>query len=197
VQTEGEYNELIALTELNYVLAQLFGFARARDEIDFAFSLGPEFRGSQDAGWNTAEEAIAAFREGMEILNSKNQDRAATRNLLYRYLCIAEAGGLYEVLGNQLSIIGSGIYKLWPFLNITERHKPSGKIKAPNANRIFRELSERAERVGLTRFSKVLADVFDDDLRNAIAHADFVIWPDGLRLSNEAADMRISLRGSS
>jgi hypothetical protein len=178
----SKYNERLALSELNYGLAQLFGFARARDEVDFAFSLGAEFRGSQDAGWNTAEEATAAFQEGMEILKGRNQDRAATRNLLYRYLCVAEASGLYETIGNQLSILESGVYNLTPFSNIVERHKPTGKIRAPNANRIFRELAERAERVGLRRLAVALAEVFDDDLRNAVAHADFVIWQDGLRL---------------
>jgi hypothetical protein len=176
-----DHTEFIELSNLNYVLGQLFGFARARDEIDFAMSLAPEFRGSQDAGWNTAEEAQYAFKEGLDILNQRC-DRAAIRNLLYRYLCISEASGLYEIIRNQIGIIGSDIYKLWPFQDIVERHAPSGKIKAPNANRIFRELSQRAEEVGLTQLSGALAEVFDDDLRNAIAHADFIIWEDGIRL---------------
>jgi hypothetical protein len=174
--------EFTELSNLNHVLGQLFGFARARDEIDFAMSLAPEFCGSQDAGWNTAEEAQYAFKEGLDILNQRQCDRAAIRNLLYRYLFISEAGGLYEIIRNQIGIIGSDIYKLWPFQDIVERHAPSGKIKAPNANRIFRELSQRAEEVGLTRLSGALAEVFDDDLRNAIAHADFIIWDDGIRL---------------
>jgi hypothetical protein len=179
----GEIDEFTELSELNYVLGQLFGFARARDEVDFALSLAPEFRGAQDTGWNTAEEAQYAFKEGLALLNDRNKkDRASIRNLLYRYLCISEASGLYEILKNQIGIIGSEVYKLWPFQNIVEQHKDSGKIKAPNANRIFRELAERASEVGLVRLANALVNVFDDDLRNAIAHADFIIWDDGIRL---------------
>jgi hypothetical protein len=174
--------EFRALSKINAVLAQLFAFARARDEVDFAMSLMPEMRGAQDAGWKTAEEAMYAFHEGMELLRSSDQDRAAVRSLLYRYLCISEAGGLYEVVRNLIGVVGSEIYRLWPFIDITERHARTGGVKTPNANRIFRTLAERAEAVGLIDLAGVLSDVFDDDLRNAIAHADYIIWPTGLRL---------------
>lgn len=128
------------------------------------------------------EESLIAFNEGMELLSIRNPDRATLRNLLYRYLCIAEASGLYEIVANHIAIIGSDIYRLWPFQKIVVQHKPTGRVIAPNANRIFKELSGRAEQVGLIRAAKVFSEIFDDDLRNAIAHADFVMWSDGLRL---------------
>ena len=40
-----------------FALTKLFDSAKARNELHFAFSLAPEFRGLQDAGWNTALES--------------------------------------------------------------------------------------------------------------------------------------------
>ncbi len=34
--------------------------------------------------------------------------------------------------------------------------------------------------------SEVLRDAFDPDIRNGYAHADYIIWGDGLRLRRQA-----------
>jgi hypothetical protein len=42
-------------------LKELCEKARAAQELHFAMALMPELRGAQDAGWNTAEEAVHAY----------------------------------------------------------------------------------------------------------------------------------------
>ena len=63
-----------------------------------------------------------------------------------------------------------------------ERHRASGEIIAPNANQIMKDLIGHASELGLTELAEVFRDAFDPGVRNAVAHADYIIWPDGLRL---------------
>src|SRR5262249_5072358 len=48
----------------------LFDDARARDELQFAFSLAPEFRGAQDdpLGWSTAADTVRAFSQYRQFI---------------------------------------------------------------------------------------------------------------------------------
>ena len=43
-------------------MRRVFDSAKACNEVYFALSLMPEFRGMQDRRWNTAEEAKVAFQ---------------------------------------------------------------------------------------------------------------------------------------
>lgn len=58
------------------------------------------------------------------------------------------------------------------------------RIIGPNANATFRDLATSAKEIGLCRLSALLELTFRDDIRNGIAHADYVIWNDGLRIRN-------------
>ncbi|HET6330697.1 MAG TPA: hypothetical protein VFF76_07915 [Holophagaceae bacterium] len=49
-----------------------------------------------------------------------------------------------------------------------------------------------AEEVGQHELAELFRDAFDGDLRNAYAHADYVIWDDGIRLpKRNGGDTRI------
>jgi hypothetical protein len=50
-------------SQLNEHLSHLYAFARQINELDFAASLGGEFRGMQDAGWATTITAREVFSE--------------------------------------------------------------------------------------------------------------------------------------
>jgi hypothetical protein len=50
-------------------LRHLFDKARETHELWFAFSLNPEFRGSQDPGWSMADDAMVAFEEYLQFIN--------------------------------------------------------------------------------------------------------------------------------
>src|SRR5207245_350420 len=54
--------------KIERALRDLFERARARNELHFAFSLNPEFRGEQGPGWSTADDAHRAFDEYLAFL---------------------------------------------------------------------------------------------------------------------------------
>lgn len=153
------------------------------NELDFAASLGGEFRGMQDAGWSTKITAADVRQELNTYLTRDSQlTTAEYRIVLLLYCQLAEAGGVYESIKNVMGVITAVPYNLWPFQNLVRVRKQPKAIIGPNANKTFRDLADKAKAIGMPRLATLLAETFRDDIRNGIAHADYVIWPDGLRL---------------
>ena len=177
VEENQRYYEL-----LDRCLRGLFDKARDINELHFAFSLSPEFRGAQDVGWNTAHDAINAFDEYLKFINEKPFSSLKARVALSFYAHLSEAAGFYEIPKNMLRVAGGEQYSMWPFLNLVETHKKTGVRIAPNANKIIRDLVGHAETIGFSELAGCIRDAFDPDLRNGYAHADYVIWSDGIRL---------------
>lgn len=161
---------------------ELFDLAKSKNELHFALSLAPEFRGCQGPGWSTAHDAHTAFGEYLEFLNDGPFTALKARVALAFYCHLAEASGFYEIPKNMLRVSEGEKYNLWPFQKLVERHKVSGAIVAPNANKILRDLAGHSKDLGLDSLSEVFRDAFDPDLRNGYAHADYIVWDDGIRL---------------
>ena len=161
---------------------ELFSAAKDKEEMQFAMALNPEFRGEQDAGWSTAEEAYRALDEYLELLGKLPSSRTKVRLALSLYSNLSEASGFYEMPKNMMRIASGEDYNLWPFRHLVARHTESGAIIAPNANKVMKDLLGHAHELGLQRFKAVITETFDPDLRNGYAHADYIIWNDGIRL---------------
>lgn len=173
----------IYIRELNIQLTYLFGYARKINEIDTAAALFGEFRGMQDAGWNTVATAHEVFHE-LKALGSKGAPltRAELRQMLCLYTQLAEAGGVYEGLLNILQVPQLKAYNLWPFQDLVRIRPAPRAVIGPNANAMFRRLAKAATEIGMTGLARLLELAFRDDIRNAMAHADYILVPDGLRL---------------
>jgi hypothetical protein len=163
-------------------LRQLFDSAKAKNELHFALSLNAEFRGLQAPGWSTAAEAQAAFNEYLEHLKSAPNTPFYARVALGFYCHIAEASGFYEVPMNLLRVAEGRRYNGWPFKELVKQHKLTGNLIAPNANKVLGYLSGYAKNLGFDELAETFRDVFDHDLRYGYAHADYVVWDDGVRL---------------
>jgi len=178
--TAGDNQEFFEKAESS--LRELFDRARGVNELQFVFSLMPEFRGCQDAGWNTAVEAQQAFDDYLAFLNEGELTPLKARVALAFYCHVSEASGFYEIPKNMLRVADGGFYNLWPFQDLVEAHRRTGNVIAPNANKVLRDLAGHAATLQLDRLSEVFRDAFDPDLRNGYAHADYVVWDDGIRL---------------
>ena len=180
-ETEQDPNQAF-FEKAERALRDLFDRAKAAHELHFAMALMPEFRGEQDAGWSTADESVRAFDEFAELVRSLPKTPARVRVVLAFYMHVAEGAGFYELPKKLLLTIEGRGNNMWPFQNLVERHRASGEIIAPNANQIMKDLIGHASELGLTELAEVFRDAFDPGVRNAVAHADYIIWPDGLRL---------------
>jgi len=142
----------------------------------------PEMRGAQDAGWNTAHESQKTFDDYLAFINKIEDAPMRVRVALSFYSHISEASGFYEIPKNMLRIADGLPHVLWPFKDLVVAHKQTGDMVAPNANKVLKDLAGHAKALGLDELAEVFRDAFDPDVRNGYAHADYVIWQDGLRL---------------
>ena len=164
-------------------LAELFERAKNFNEIHFAMALMSEFRGMQDAGWSTADDAMNAFEEYIELIEKiPNGTPVKIRVLLAFYNHVSEGSGFYEIPKKLLLTIEGKGNNLVPFQKLVEKHKRTGLMIAPNANKIMADMIGHAAGLGLNKLAEVIRDAFNPDIRNAVAHADYVIAVDGLRL---------------
>jgi hypothetical protein len=143
----------------------------------------PELRGAQDAGWNTAEEAVHAYHQYFELVRSLDKDQIVrARLILAFYLHVAEGAGFYEMPKKMMLTIDGNGNNLYPFQSLVKKHQETGAMIAPNANQIMKNLMGHASELGLNDLSDVFRDAFDADVRNAIAHSDYILAHDGMRL---------------
>jgi hypothetical protein len=164
-------------------LRDLFARAQAAHELHFVMALMPEFRGMQDAGWNTAQEAVRAYDEFVALIKSLDRaDSVRARVILSFYLQVSEGSGFWEIPKKLLLTVEGKGNNLWPFQDLVERHRLTGEVMAPNANKIMKDMIGHASELGLKDLAEVLRDAFDPDIRNAVAHADYILWQDGMRL---------------
>jgi hypothetical protein len=164
-------------------LRELFEKAKATHELHFTMALMGELRGAQDGGWNTAEDASRAYDEYTTLIKSLNKDDLVRiRVILAFYAHVSEASGFYEIPKKlMLTVDGQG-NNIRPFQHLVQRHQTTGNIMAPNANRIMKDLMGHASELGLKELAEVFQEAFDPDVRNAVAHADYVLARDGMRL---------------
>jgi hypothetical protein len=174
---------VIYLRALHRQFTLLWAFATRINEVDTAAAISGEFRGMQDAGWSTVHTSREVFGE-LKVLGNKGAPltKPELRQVLCLYSQLAEAGGVYESLLNTMQVVQLKAYNLWPFQDLVRvRHQPRAVI-GPNANAMFRRLAQVAHAIGMPHLSRLLEITFRDDIRNAMAHADYILGPDGLRL---------------
>jgi hypothetical protein len=179
---------------LNAQLTYLIAFARSMNELDLAGALFGEFRGAQDAGWNTSATAFEVFGELRALgTGAEPLTIAEFRQVLCLYAQLAEAGGVYEGLANLMGVVQLKPYSMWPFHEMVRVCEVPRRVIGPNANAVFRRLAETARTIGMTKLSSLLEITFRDDIRNGIFHADYIISPQGLRLRRRNGGQALAL----
>jgi hypothetical protein len=81
-----------------------------------------------------------------------------------------------------MRILDGEKHHCWPFQNLVEQHRRTGEAILPNASKIMKNLVGHAKALGREELATVLSEAFDAELRHAFAHADYVIWDDGVRI---------------
>jgi len=168
----------------------LFHAARARNELHFALSLNPEFRGMRDPGWSSAHDAEAAYEDYEAFINEGEASRLKVRVALAFYCHLAEASGFYEIPKNMLRVAEGQLYNMQPFRDLVEVNRQTGNRIAPNANKVIRDLAGHAENLGFHQLAEVFRDAFDPEIRNGYSHADYVVWVNSLRLGLRLGPLR-------
>ena len=142
-------------------------FAKAKDqEAQFILALLGIY-GFQSAGWVPYDTTIAAVQSVTRLHNETNDRGAAQHLKLWIYGHIVEAAAPYDLLANVIQV---------------GREKPARRTWFPAGNgppvspgKKIETIGEWASQDGNAEVGKLLGQIWDRELRNAIFHADYAL----------------------
>lgn len=171
-------------------LEDLFERARQKDELNFALSLTMEFKPFE---LTSAMEAQQAFRDFEKLLAMPELqgESGRVRIAFSFYLYAAESAGVWCIPKALLGALGGGYFNADPFWSQVERRATSQRNVAPNANKVMLSIANAAAELGLDDLARVFVDAFDHELRNAIAHSDYVLNHEGVHISGRHNKQRL------
>ena len=145
--------------------------------------------GLQDAKWDPFEESLDSFKDYNWLL--KQAKEGPTQNCLWRvgllmYCQAIEMTAPHEVLANIFRSLGGGKYHIKPLMHLNRKSKkdPFASIP-PSATTKLNYLKKLAKNCGEEKFIELIDSFFNDKIRNAFSHSDYVItdsyfrWTEG------------------
>lgn len=151
--------------------------------------------GMADASWDPFEESRAAFEDYNWLLNKARSERgrrAERRVALLIYCQAVEMNAPHEVLANLLRSVAGKRYSTIPFADLGRRKKSDPlAFTPPSAAAKFRRIGALAEEAGFPDIKKAVEDVFEDRLRNAFSHSDYVLTDTAFRFSEGLTDQEM------
>jgi hypothetical protein len=154
--------------------------------------------GFQDAGWDPFEESIEAFEDYnwlLEKATSERSEKSSWRVGLLMYCQLVEMTAPHELLENFLRILSGKKYHLRPFGHLGRTKKkqlfswipPSAKVK-------FKELKKSAVDSKEKRLVEFIDSFFNDKVRNAFFHSDYIITEEYFRWTESGLAQQIPLK---
>ena len=152
----------------------------------------------EDRGWDPYAESRATFQDldsffEIDLPNTLVPDPKAThwRIGLFQYSHIVEMDAPYEVLTNLLRFRINEGYSPYAFHKyLTSKQKKrigNGPIPTYTRINIIRDLSVKAQ---LPELGTIFDDFYDNRLRNAIAHSDYILTHDSFRCRGGSSGSR-------
>lgn len=155
------------------LLDPIFNKAKQTNEFEFICTL-VKVQGFRDSGWDPFENLEQLNKYFWRIASSRLEDNLKANQALFLYGLILEASDPYEALANLLNIIEGDRYTI---LNFPDSTDASGRIRSQHPLDKIAQLKKRAKKKKLDL--SLYDDFFDNGLRNAVFHSDYVIhWPE-------------------
>lgn len=164
------------------------GYARVLDSLfSAAFSAYPfdalctllRMGGMADANWDPFEESRAAFDDYnwmLEKAGSERGERAARRVGLLMYCQAVEMTAPHEILANLLRCVAKKSYTVNPFSDLghSKKGRPFSWVP-PSAKQKFQRIKKLAGYAGETELVAGVDKFFDERVRNAFSHSDYIL----------------------
>lgn len=153
--------------------------------------------GMSDANWDPFEESRKAFDDFNWILDkslSERSNETSRRIALLMYCQAIEMTAPHEIIANILRCILKEGYVIDPFEHLARRNKkklfsyipPSAKIK-------FQHIKESARKVGEQELIDKIDSFFDENIRNAFSHSDYIFSDEYFRFREGGLARQIHL----
>jgi hypothetical protein len=155
-------------------------------------------RGMHDAGWDVLDESEATFEDFNWMLKAAHDAKGkdtARRFALYYYCFLVEMTAFHEMIMNLLRCISNQHYLPFPFGHLVKKRKKGDpwNVIPPSMTRKLREITTLAGKIGKSELVSKLEYVFDDKLRNAVVHSDYILTANQLRTRESGPASAMSL----
>ncbi len=169
-----EFNDIV-IQEIE----SLFLKAKETNELAYVFSLLGFNSGIEDIGWQPINETSQLVQDFGSIANSPLNYHTKLRLLLQMYCQVTEAGYLYHIIYNMLlTVDNEEPPRLFNFLD-----KYRGPIP-PNVGVKLNSIKTLSSKHKLNGLIDIFKKIYDYDIRNAVSHADYILFEDEFRLKH-------------
>jgi hypothetical protein len=168
------------------IFDRLFNKARDADEFEYICAL-LRIRGMEDEGWDPLEETQRLYDDVGSLMQAPLHDYARIRLGLLLYSHLTEVDAIYIILANMVEITAGERCVMNPFDDLyrAQGAEAFGDRIPPSARRVVNRLRERATERGCDELVELLDSFFNDAVRNAFFHSDYILHEDEFR-SREA-----------
>ena len=171
------YNNFQELVELE--IESLFQRAKDTDELSYLFSLLGFNSGMEDIGWQPINETLQLVEDFISISNTPLRNPSKIRLMLLMYCQITEASYLYHIIYNMLlTIDNEEPPRLFNFLD-----KYRGPVP-PTVSTKLNSIKDLAMKHKLDGIIDIFRKIYNSDIRNAVTHADYILYDNELRLKH-------------
>lgn len=140
--------------------------------------------GMADANWDPFEESIRAFEDYnwlIEKAKERSEECVLRLNLLM-YCQAIEMTAPHEILMNLLRCCSEQHYAIQPFFHLRRKKKNDFlSYVPPSAKSKFMEIKKIAESITENKLIEIVDTFFNDSIRNAFSHSDYIIEQGKLR----------------
>jgi hypothetical protein len=136
----------------------------------------------EDAGWDPLDETQGLVEDLVRLTEAPLNDYTRLRLGLLLYSHITEIDAIYVMLVNLIEITAGARYTMDPFQDLYgAQSRPRYQQVPPSATRVVDRVVERAEERGYPQIAELLQSFFNNDVRNAFFHSDYVLYRDEFR----------------
>jgi hypothetical protein len=182
------------------VLAPLFEGTARTSAFDLACTL-LRVGGLEMEDWDAFNETRAAVGDYNWILGEvrKRSIISARRVGLLMYCQAVEMNAVHEILVNLLRSRANLPYATAPLRSLGHNPKKSGLglftgYRPPSATRKFKVICQLAERVGYPELNTAIDRFFDERMRNAFSHSDYILTDSYFRLREGGVAQQIDVQ---
>ena len=136
--------------------------------------------GCQDADWDPFEESKEEFEDFNQVLReaeAKGAQKTKWRIGLLMYCHAVEMSAAHSLLANLLRCLNGQKYHLNPLghLGRSKKKQSFSPFIPPSAKKKFSKIKETAATLGEEKLIEIIDSFFDDGIRNAFVHSDYVL----------------------
>jgi hypothetical protein len=170
--------------EVQSRLHAAFEAARGKDEFEFACTL-LRMRGMEDAGWDPFVETYRLVEDLTALVAAPLAVHTKVRLGLLLYSHLTEVGAIYDLLANLMRVVRDERYSIDPFLAEAPRNRKD-EVQFLSTPAKVRALQAALQADGHAEMSEVVDWFFNPSVRNAFAHADYILHQDKFRCRSES-----------